>query len=178
MSRMTCLDAKAPLFPRSRDLSTAALWRLRPYASAPIASSVLTPLAPGIAATGLTLLVAPPAQIAQLALTIPTVVGASYLTILAGQKIASGGAFQHNYFTLFLYLVLSFLPVPSSQNLLADLMFTAMWLGGSFFAYNLMPELILKDHVFTLFLVSFLMPLFPLAFTFMPLFNTRAYLTL
>jgi hypothetical protein len=42
----------------------------------------------------------------------------------------------------------------------------------------MLPELLLKDHVFTLFLVSFLIPLFPLAFTFMPLFNTRAYLTL
>jgi len=119
-----------------------------------------------------------PAQIAQLALTIPTVVGASYLTVLVGQRISSGGAFQHNYFALFLQLVLSFLPVPSSQNLLADLMFTSMWLAGSFFAYNMLPELLLKDHVFTLFLVSFLIPLFPLAFTFMPLFNTRAYLTL
>ena len=161
-----------------RNLSTAALWRLRPYAQSSMSSAVLNPLAPGVALTGLTLFVAPPMQIAQFALTVPTVVGASYLTVLLGQRMASGGAFQHNYFALFLQLALSFLPMPSSQNMIADLMFTAMWLTGSFFAYNMLPELLLKDHVFTLFLVSFMIPLFPLAFTFMPLFNTRAYLTL
>ena len=161
-----------------RPISTAALWKFRPYAASNVGSTILGPLTSGIAATSLTLLVAPPAQIAQLAITVPTVVGATYMTILAGQKMASGGVFQHNYFTLFLHLVLSFLPVPSSQNILADLMFTACWLTASFFAYNMLPELVLKDHVFSLFLVSFLIPLFPLAFTFMPLFNTRAYLTL
>ena len=164
--------------PERRQLSTAALWRLRPYAQSSVTNAVRNPLAPGVALTALSLLVAPPAQIAQLALTIPTVAGATYLTVLAGQRISSGGAFQHNYFALFLQMALSFMPTPSSQNMLADLMFTATWLTGSFFAYNMLPELLLKDHVFTLFLVSFLIPLFPLAFTFMPLFNTRAYLTL
>ena len=161
-----------------REISTVGLWKLRPYATSGITSAILNPLTPGIALTSLSLLVAPPAQIAQFAVTIPTVMGISYLTILAGQRLASGGAFQHNYYTMFLYLVLSFLPVPNNQNLMSELLFISMWLSGSYFAYSMLPELILKDHVFMLFVVSFMIPLVPLAFTFMPLFNTRAYLTL
>ncbi len=68
----------------TRGLSSVGLWRLRPYASSSVTTSVLNPLMPGMALTSLSLLVAPPAQIAQFAVTIPTVLGASYATILAG----------------------------------------------------------------------------------------------
>lgn len=52
------------------------------------------------------------------------------------------------------YLVMSFAPTPCFQNLFADLLFVATWLTVSYFAFSLLPEMVLKDHVFTLYLVS------------------------
>ena len=168
-----------PMFVQtSRALSTVGMWKLRPYAGSNLAATTLSPMLSGVSLTTLSLFVAPPAQIAQLAITVPTVLGASYLTILAGQRLGSGGAYQHNYFSMFLYLVMSFLPVPCFQNLFADLMFTSFWLTVSYFAIGMLPELVLKEYSIALFVVAFMMPLFPLAFTFMPLMNTRSYLLL
>jgi hypothetical protein len=163
---------------QQRRISTVGSWKLRPYATSSVSSNLLRPLTPGIAVTSLSLMVAPPLQIAQFALTIPTVMGASYLTMILAQRMGAGGAFQHNYYSTFLYFALSFMPVNASQNLMNELMFITVWLTTSYFAYSMLPELVLKDHMLTLFLVSFLLPLFPLAFNFMPLFNTRAFLTL
>jgi hypothetical protein len=169
---------QSPLFQTSRAISTVGMWKFRPYAGSNLTSTALTPMLSGVSLTTLSLFVAPPAQIAQMAITVPTVLGATYLTILAGQRLGSGGAFQHNYFSMFLYLVMSFLPVPCFQNLFADLMFTSFWLTVSYFAIGMLPELVLKEYSVALFVVAFMMPLFPLAFTFMPLMNTRSYLLL
>ncbi|EER11279.1 hypothetical protein Pmar_PMAR019614, partial [Perkinsus marinus ATCC 50983] len=148
------------------------------YAAFDAARALLDPLSPGVALSYLSLAAASPAQIGQVALTIPAVLGAGYVALQLGQKMSSGGAFQHNYFMLFLYLVMSFAPTPCFQNLFADLLFVATWLTVSYFAFSLLPEMVLKDHVFTLYLVAFLLPIFPLAFSFMPIINTRSYLML
>jgi hypothetical protein len=177
-TQLVLRSTQAPMFQASRAISTVGLWKLRPYAGSNLASTTLSPMMSGVSLTTLSLFVAPPAQIAQMAITVPTVLGATYLTILAGQRLGSGGAYQHNYFSMFLYLVMSFLPVPCFQNLFADLMFTSFWLTVSYFAIGMLPELVLKEYSIALFVVAFMMPLFPLAFTFMPLMNTRSYLLL
>jgi len=177
-SQLVLRSTQTPMFQASRAISTVGLWKLRPYAGSNLASTTLSPMMSGVSLTTLSLFVAPPAQIAQMAITVPTVLGATYLTILAGQRLGSGGAYQHNYFSMFLYLVMSFLPVPCFQNLFADLMFTSFWLTVSYFAIGMLPELVLKEYSIALFVVAFMMPLFPLAFTFMPLMNTRSYLLL
>ena len=178
VSPLALRPMQTPMFQTVRALSTVGLWKFRPYAGSNLASSTLAPMLSGASLTTLSLFVAPPVQIAQMAITVPTVLGATYLTILAGQRLGSGGAYQHNYFSMFLYLVMSFLPVPCYQNLFADLLFTSFWLTVSYFAIGMLPELVLKEYSIALFVVAFMMPLFPLAFTFMPLMNTRSYLLL
>ncbi|KAF4661058.1 hypothetical protein FOL46_005867 [Perkinsus olseni] len=162
---------------QSRGIATVGLWAARPYAAFDAARALLDPLSPGTTSRR------SPAshhfviQIGQVALTVPAVLGVGYLALQLGQKMSSGGAFQHNYFMLFLYLVMSFAPTPCFQNLFADLLFVATWLTVTYFAFSLLPELVLKDHVFTFYLLAFLLPIFPLAFSFMPIINTRGVMT-
>ena len=47
-----------------------------------------------------------------------------------------------------------------------------------FFLYNFFPEVLLNDFVFFYYAALFVIPVFPLAFTYMPLYASRAYLFL
>ncbi len=86
--------------------------------------------------------------------------------------------FQHNWLMVFFQMVIAFMPVPCFENLFTDLVFVAMFLVGTVFTLNMLPEVLLKDFFFINFFVFFMMPLLPLAFSMMPLFNARSYLFL
>merc|ERR1719517_296837 len=75
-------------------------------------------------------------------------------------------------FTVILYLVLSFMPVPCFENLFSDLFFYGVALVSTFFMYTFFPE------VFMHYLALFTIPLIPLAFAYMPMFAARSYLFL
>jgi len=47
-----------------------------------------------------------------------------------------------------------------------------------FFVYNFFPEVMLNDFAFMYYAALFIIPLFPIAFTYMPLYAGRAYLFL
>merc|ERR1712125_204856 len=81
-------------------------------------------------------------------------------------------------FTVMLYLVLSFMPVPCFENLFSDLFFYAVALVSTFFMYTFFPEVLLHDFFFMHYLALFTIPLIPLAFAYMPMFAGRAYLFL
>ena len=97
---------------------------------------------------------------------------------LAHAAVNRGQGFQHNWLMIFFQIVMAFMPVPCFENLFTDLAFVLMFLTATVFTLNLLPELLLKDFFFMNFVVFFMMPLLPLAFSFMPLFNSRAYLFL
>lgn len=161
-----------------RHLSSVSMWDLRPYATSDIATKLSSSMLVEPSQTSLSLLVASPTQVAQLASTMPVAVGGAYVAYLIGSKIASGGVFQHNYFAAFQYMVMSFMPQPVYQNMFADLMFTAFWLTAVYFGMSMFPEFILRDYAFAIFIASFVFPLLPLAFNFVPLAAPRAYLLL
>merc|ERR1712127_886740 len=81
-------------------------------------------------------------------------------------------------FTVMLYLVLSFMPVPCFENLFSDLFFYAVALVSTFFMYTFFPEVLLHDFMFMHYLALFTIPLIPLAFAYMPMFAARSYLFL
>merc|ERR1711862_720808 len=81
-------------------------------------------------------------------------------------------------FTVILYLVLSFMPVPCFENLFSELTFYGIALVSSFFAYSFFPEVLLHDFFFMHYLALFTVPLIPLAFAYMPMFAARSYLFL
>merc|ERR1712028_211669 len=72
-------------------------------------------------------------------------------------------------FSSLLALTVSFAPVPVFENLFSDYAFYSIALVSSFFTYMFFPEL---------FLVLFMIPLIPLAFTYMPTMHARSYMTL
>merc|ERR1712039_883038 len=67
-------------------------------------------------------------------------------------------------FTMILYLVLSFMPVPCFENLFSELSFYGIALVSTFF-----PEVMLHDYMFMHYLALFTVPLIPLAFAYMPM---------
>merc|ERR1712045_1092790 len=77
-------------------------------------------------------------------------------------------------FTVMLYLVLSFMPVPCFE----DLFLYAVALVSTFFMYTFFPEVLLHDFMFMHYLALFTIPLIPLAFAYMPMFAARSYLLL
>merc|ERR1719223_163789 len=81
-------------------------------------------------------------------------------------------------FTSFMQFTLTFLPVPAFENLFAELTFYITALFMTFFMYNLFPELILEDAIWIFYAALFVMPMLPLAFSYMPFFATRTYLIL
>jgi hypothetical protein len=168
-----CKPPSAPVLPQSpaaRTVSTLS-WKFRPYAlsSAPVTG--LAPLSAGYTAVGLTLFAAPE----QVLLTTAGVLGMLGLANLAHGAVNRGGAFTHNWLMIFFQLVMTFMPVPCFENLFTDLTFIAMFLLGTVFTLNLLPEVLLKDMFVMSFLIAFMMPLLPIAFSMMPAFNSRAY---
>merc|ERR1712094_78184 len=79
--------------------------------------------------------------------------------------INRGAMFQHNWLMVFFQMVIAFMPVPCFENLFTDLVFVAMFLVGTVFTLNMLPEVLLKDFFFINFFVFFMMPLLPLAFS-------------
>merc|ERR1711945_71612 len=77
-------------------------------------------------------------------------------------------------FSVLLYLVLSFLPIPCCENLFSEVAFYAIALVSTFFMYTLMPEVLLHDFMFMHYIALFTIPLIPLAFAYMPMFAARA----
>merc|ERR1719194_172952 len=156
----------------ARSVSTLS-WKFRPYAmsAAPLAGTA--PLSTGYTAVGLTLFAAPQ----QVLLTSAGVLGMLGMANLVHGAINRGAMFQHNWLMVFFQMVIAFMPVPCFENLFTDLVFVAMFLVGTVFTLNMLPEVLLKVF-FINFFVFFMMPLLPLAFSMMPLFNARSYLFL
>merc|ERR1719321_1393693 len=146
--------------------------KFRPYAMSSAPVSGLAPMSAGYTAVGLTLFAAPQ----QVLLTTAGVLGCLAMANLVHGAMDRGAAFQHNWLMIFFQMVLTFMPVPCFENLFTDLAFVAMFLLGTVFTLNLLPEVLLKDFFVINFFVFFFMPLLPIAFSMMPLFNARSYL--
>jgi hypothetical protein len=157
----------------ARSVSTLS-WKFRPYAMSTAPLTGLVPLSTGYTAVGLTLVAAPQ----QVLLTSAGVLGMLGIANLVHGAINRGAMFQHNWLMVFFQMVIAFMPVPCFENLFTDLVFVAMFLVGTVFTLNMLPEVLLKDFFFINFFVFFMMPLLPLAFSMMPLFNARSYLFL
>jgi len=152
-------------------------WRLRPYAAAGTASLLpLSSLSAGFSKVGLSLLVLPWKALPT-ALCIAPVAAA----LPAVYRMIFQNSMRHttaSVFTVMLYLVLSFMPVPCFENLFSDLFFYAVALVSTFFMYTFFPEVLLHDFMFMHYLALFTIPLIPLAFAYMPMFAARSYLFL
>merc|ERR1712107_26481 len=157
-----------------REMST---WRLRPYASAGVQAAVpLSSLSAGFSKVGLSLLVLP-----WKALPMVFAVGPVCWVLPAAYRMIFQNSMRHttaSAFTVILYLVLSFLPVPCFENLFSDLAFYGIALVSTFFMYTFFPEVLLHDFFFMHYLALFTIPLIPLAFAYMPMFAARSYLFL
>merc|ERR1712150_433116 len=137
-------------------------WRLRPYAAAGTAAMLpLSSLSAGFSKVGLSLLVLPWKALPTALVIAPVAIG-----LPAAYRMIFQNSMRHttaSVFTVMLYLVLSFMPVPCFENLFSDLFFYAVALVSTFF-------------MFTHYLALFTIPLIPLAFAYMPMFAARSYL--
>jgi hypothetical protein len=156
---------------------TMTSWRLRPYAAAGTAAMVpLSSLSAGFSKVGLSLLVLPWKAL-------PTVLclGPIVWAFPAAYRMIFSNSMRHttaSAFTMIIYLVLSFMPVPCMENLFSDLSFYGIALSATFFMYTFFPEVLLHDFMFMHYLALFTVPLIPLAFAYMPMFAARSYLFL
>lgn len=152
-------------------------WRLRPYAVAGTQAALpLTSLSAGFSKVGLSLLVLP-----WKALPMALAVGPVVWVLPAAYRMIFQNSMRHttaSVFTVILYLVLSFLPVPCFENLFSELTFYGIALVSTFFMYTFFPEVLLHDFMFMHYLALFTVPLIPLAFAYMPMFAARSYLFL
>jgi len=152
-------------------------WRLRPYATAGSQAVVpLSSLSAGFAKVGLSLLVLPWKALPMALAVAPTV-----WLLPAAYRMIFQNSMRHttaSVFTVILYLVLSFLPVPCFENLFSELTFYGIALVSTFFMYTFFPEVLLHDFMFMHYLALFTIPLIPLAFAYMPMFAARSYLFL
>jgi len=152
-------------------------WRLRPYAMAGTAAALpLSSLSAGFSKVSLSLLVLPWKALPT-ALCLAPVVG----VLPAAYRMIFQNSMRHttaSVFTVILYLVLSFMPVPCFENLFSDLFFYGVALVSTFFMYTFFPEVLLHDFFFMHYLALFTIPLIPLAFAYMPMFAARSYLFL
>eukprot|EP00440_Ansanella_granifera_P034081 gb/GFBE01036972.1/.p1 GENE.gb/GFBE01036972.1/~~gb/GFBE01036972.1/.p1 ORF type:complete len:242 (+),score=49.94 gb/GFBE01036972.1/:1-726(+) len=159
-------------------LRAMSTWRLRPYAAAAGAGAALplTSLSAGFNKVGLSLLVLPwkalPMALAVLPVT--WALPAAYRMIFQNSMRATTAS----AFSVILYLVLSFMPVPCFENLFSELTFYGIALVSTFFMYTFFPEVLLHDFMFMHYLALFTIPLIPLAFAYMPMFAARSYLFL
>merc|ERR1712014_84265 len=158
----------------ARAMST---WRLRPYAAAGTAAALpMSSLSAGFSKVGLSLLVMP-----WKALPVALVVAPIVWALPAAYRMLLQNSMRHttaSAFTMILYLVLSFMPVPCFENLFSELSFYGIALVSTFFMYTLFPEVMLHDYMFMHYLALFTVPLIPLAFAYMPMFAARSYLFL
>merc|ERR1711982_3366 len=156
---------------------TMSSWRLRPYATA--GATVVTPLSTlsaGFSKVGLSLLVLPWKALPMALVLAPVcwVLPAFYRLIFTNSMRATTAS----AFSSLMALTVSFAPVPCFENLFSDFAFYSVALVTSFFTYMFFPELFLNDFMAMHFFVLFMIPLIPLAFTYMPMMHARAYLTL
>jgi len=152
-------------------------WALRPYAASQAAHSVpLETLSAGFSKVGLSLMVAPwnalPAVgvIALSAFAVPAMWRMMYTN-------SSRGA-TANVYNFFLNFTLSFMPTPCFEHLFGEMAFYGFALFATFFVYNFFPEILLNEYIIAYYTALLVIPLFPLAFTYMPLYAGRAYLFL
>merc|ERR1711990_285785 len=159
------------------DVRAMSSWRLRPYASAGVQAAMpLSSLSAGFSKVGLSLLVMP-----WKAFPMVLAVGPVCWVLPAAYRMIFQNSMRHttaSVFTVILYLVLSFLPVPCFENLFSDLTFYGIALVSTFFMYSFFPEVLLHDFMFMHYLALFTIPLIPLAFAYMPMFASRSYLFL
>ncbi|CAE8700988.1 unnamed protein product [Polarella glacialis] len=152
-------------------------WRLRPYAAAGTGAMLpLSSLSAGFSKVGLSLLVLPWKALPMALAVLPTV-----WILPAMYRMIFQNSMRHttaSVFTVILYLVLSFMPVPCFENLFSELTFYGIALVSTFFMYTFFPEVLLHDFMFMHYLALFTIPLIPLAFAYMPMFASRAYLFL
>merc|ERR1711957_356014 len=168
---------------RSTDMSqaqatrTMSTWRLRPYAAAGTQAALpLSSLSAGFSKVGLSLLVLP-----WKALPMVLAIGPVCWALPAAYRLIFQNSMRHttaSVFTVIIYLVLSFLPVPCFENLFSELTFYGIALVTTFFMYSFFPEVLLHDFMFMHYLALFTVPLIPLAFAYMPMFAARSYLFL
>merc|ERR1740139_618741 len=135
-------------------------WRLRPYAAAGTATMLpLSSLSAGFSKVGLSLLVLP-----WKALPTALCIAPVAFTLPAMYRMIFQNSMRHttaSVFTVMLYLVLSFMPVPCFENLFSDLFFYAVALISTFFMYTFFPEVLLHDFMFMHYLALFTIPLIP-----------------
>lgn len=165
------------LGPMNTSVREMSSWRLRPYASAGTQGALpVATLSTGFSKVGLSILVLPwkilPATL---------VIGPMVWGLPAIYRLMFTNSSRHttaSAFTVLLYFVISFLPIPCFENLFSELYFLGFALFSTFFMYLFFPEVVLNDFMFMHYLALFMIPLIPLAFTYMPLFATRSYLML
>merc|ERR1719334_2428509 len=168
-------EAKTSVAGGVRAMST---WRLRPYAAAAGAGAALplSSLSAGFSKVGLSLLVLPWKALPMALAVAPTV-----WVLPAAYRMIFQNSMRHttaSVFTVILYLVLPFMPVPCFENLFSELTFYGIALVSTFFMYTFFPEVLLHDFMFMHYLALFTIPLIPLAFAYMPMFAARSYLFL
>merc|ERR1712166_1671744 len=165
---------KSPLLGGVRAMSS---WRLRPYATAGVSGVVpLSSLSAGFSKVTLSLLVIP-----WKALPMALVVAPVVWVLPAMYRMIFQNSSRHTMTSAFAglqTLVLMFAPVPCMENLFSDLSFYFVALVSSFFAYTFFPEVLLHDVMFMHYLALYMIPLIPLAFSYMPMFAARSYLFL
>merc|ERR1712007_86841 len=158
-------------------LRTMSTWRLRSYAAAGTQAVVpMSSLSAGFSKVNLSLLVLPWKALPMALAVAPTV-----WLLPAAYRMIFQNSMRHttaSVFTVILYLVLSFLPVPCFENLFSELTFYGIALVSTFFMYTFFPEVLLHDFMFMHYLALFTIPLIPLAFAYMPMFASRSYLFL
>lgn len=181
---ITALQARGREMPVAACLSAAAgerrgisNWRLRPYAAAGTQAVLpLSSLSAGFSKVGLSLLVLPWKALPMALALAPTV-----WLLPAAYRMIFQNSMRHttaSVFTVILYLVLSFMPMPCFENLFSELTFYGIALVSTFFMYSFFPEVLLHDFMFMHYLALFTIPLIPLAFAYMPMFAARSYLFL
>eukprot|EP00928_Gymnodinium_smaydae_P024807 TRINITY_DN1996_c0_g2_i1.p1 TRINITY_DN1996_c0_g2~~TRINITY_DN1996_c0_g2_i1.p1 ORF type:complete len:229 (-),score=30.03 TRINITY_DN1996_c0_g2_i1:125-811(-) len=129
-------------------------WRLRPYAVAGTAAALpMTSLSAGFSKVGLSLHVLPWKALPMALAVVPTV-----WALPAAYRMIFQNSMRHttaSVFTVILYLVLSFLPVPCFENLFSELTFYGIALVSTFFMYTFFPEVLLHDFMFMHYLALF-----------------------
>ncbi|CAD7925795.1 unnamed protein product [Amoebophrya sp. A120] len=174
--------ASANTTPRSSPLCdqrrTLFDWALRPYACAAAASGAvpLSTLSAGFSKCSLSLLVAPWKALPTALVILPAAWAVPAVYRLCFSNCSRGAV--AGVFTFFMQFTLTFLPVPAFENLFAELTFYITALCMTFFMYNLFPELMLEDGIWIFYSALFVLPMLPLAFSYLPLFATRTYFIL
>jgi len=168
---------KAPAPDNLGGVRAMSSWRLRPYATSGAAAvAPLGTLSAGFSKVGLSLLVLPWKALPMALVLAPAcwLLPTFYRLIFTNSMRATTAS----AFSSLLTFVISFQPVPVFENLFSDYCFYAIALVSSFFTYMFFPELFLNEFMAMHFFVLFMIPLIPLAFTYMPTMHARSYLTL